>query len=312
MKNTTIRQLRVFEAVARQLSYTRAAEELYLTQPAVSMQIKQLEGTVGLPLFEQVGKRIHLTEVGHELYATCREIFGNLERFEMAVADHKGLKKGRLRLAVITTAEYFAPRLLGPFCQRYPGIDVSLKVTNRESVLERLVQNQDDLYILGQPPENLDVSSESFLENPLVVVAPRSHPLAGKKRIPLERLAKEVFLVREPGSGTRMAAQRLFDEHGIPVNISMELGSNEAIKQAIAGGLGISVLSRHSLALEGEQGPLVILDVQHFPIRRHWYLVHPEGKQLSVVARAFHDYLRDEGRRIAESPFASGKTRRGG
>ncbi len=298
MRHATLRQLKVFEAIARHLSFTRAAEELHLTQPTVSMQIKQLTGTVGTPLFEQIGKRIHLTGAGQALHATCREIFNSIERFEMDVANRKGLKKGRLKLAVITTAEYFAPRLLGPFCQRHPGIDVSLKVTNRESVLERLVQNLDDLYILGQPPENLDVCSEPFLENPLVVVAPRGHPLSEQKRIPLKRLAEVPFLMREPGSGTRMMTQRLFDEQGIPVNIRMELGSNEAIKQAIAGGLGLSVLSRHSLALEGEQGPLVILDVQHFPIRRNWYVVYPSGKQLSTVAQAFLEFLKDEAVRI--------------
>ncbi len=299
MRHATFRQLKVFEATARHLSFTRAAEELHLTQPTVSMQIKQLTGTVSMPLFEQIGKRIHLTGAGQELYQTCRDVFGSLERFEMNIADRKGMKKGRLRLAVITTAEYFAPRLLGPFCQHYPGVDVSLQVTNRESILQRLVENLDDLYILGQPPENLDVHSQPFLENPLVVVAPRSHPLAKRKRIPLKQLSEEPFLMREAGSGTRIAAQRLFDEHGIRLNIRMELGSNEAIKQAIAGGLGVSVLSRHTLALEGASGPLTILDVQHFPIQRHWYLVYPAGKQLSVVARTFCDYLLTEGRRIS-------------
>lgn len=299
MRHATLRQLKVFETIARHLSFTRAAEELHLTQPTVSMQIKQLTGTVGMPLFEQIGKRIHLTEAGQELYHTCREVFGSLEHLEMSIAERKGMKKGRLRLAVITTAEYFAPRLLGPFCQRYPGVDVSLQVINRESILQRLVENLDDLYILGQPPENLDVHSQPFLENPLVVVAPRTHPLAGKKHISLKRLAEEPFLMREPGSGTRMAAQRPFDEHGIALDIRMELGSNEAIKQAVAGGLGISVLSRHTLALEGASGPLTILDVQHFPIQRHWYLVYPAGKQLSVVARTFCDYLLAEGKRIS-------------
>ncbi|MCL4316102.1 MAG: LysR family transcriptional regulator [Gammaproteobacteria bacterium] len=299
MRNSTLRQLKVFEAVARHLNYTRAAEELYLTQPAISMQIKQVEENVGLPLFEHLGKRIHLTAAGRELLALCRDIFGKFAEFEMSVADMKGMKKGQLRLAVITTAEYFAPRLIGPFCQHYPGVDVSLQVINRESVLQRLADNLDDLYILGQPPENLEVHSQPFLENPLVVVAPRDHALAKKKCIALKRLAGEPFLMREPGSGTRMAAQRLFDEHGIKLNIRMELGSNEAIKQAIAGGLGVSVLSRHTLALEGERGPLTILDVQHFPIQRHWYLVYPAGKQLSVVARTFCDYLLAEGRRIS-------------
>lgn len=310
MRHATLRQLKVFEAIARHLSFTRAAEELHLTQPTVSMQIKQLTGTVGMPLFEQIGKRIHLTGAGQALHATCRELFDSIERFEMDVANRKGLKKGHLKLAAITTAKYFVPRALGPFCQRYPGIEVSLKVTNRERVLERLANNLDDLYILGQPPDNLDAVYKPFLENPLVVIARHDHPLAGKRRIALERIAKEPFLMREPGSGTRMAAQRLFDKNRLKINIRMEIGSNEAIKQAIAGGLGISVLSRHTLALEGESGPLVVLDVQGFPIERHWYAVYPTGKQLSVVARAFYDYLLSEGKRAADTGCVSApKTR---
>lgn len=304
MRHATLRQLQVFEAITRHLSFTRAAEELYLTQPTVSMQIKQLTDTVGMPLFEQIGKRIHLTEAGKELQKLCREIFDSLERFEMNIADRKGLKQGRLRLAVITTAKYFAPRVLGAFCQRYPGIEVSLKVTNRERVLERMTQNLDDLYILGQPPENLDVHYQPFLENPLVVLAPREHPLVSRKRISLKRIAEEPFLMRESGSGTRMATQRLFDRHKIAPRIRMELGSNEAIKQAIVGGLGVAVLSRHCLALEGETGPLRILDVQGFPIKRQWYLVYPEGKQLSIAAQTFYTYLLNEGKKIAEASFA--------
>ncbi|HYP66787.1 MAG TPA: LysR substrate-binding domain-containing protein [Thiobacillaceae bacterium] len=302
MRHTTFRQFEVFEAIARLGSFTRAAEELHLTQPTVSMQIKKLTEAVGLPLFEQLGKRIHLTDAGHTLLATCREISEQLSRFEMTVSDMKGMKKGRLRLAVVTTAKYFAPRLLGQFCQEYPGIDVALKVTNRERVLERLLENQDDLYITGQPPEELDVESQPFLENPLVVLAPNGHPLAGKKRIPLKRLAQEPFLMREPGSGTRQALERLLTKHRLKVNVRMELGSNEAIKQAIAGGLGISVLSRHTLALDASTSQIVILDVEHFPIRRHWYVSWPRGKQLSVVARTFLEHLQKAGTDIAALP----------
>lgn len=304
MRHATLRQLKVFETIARHLSFTRAAEELYLTQPTVSMQVKQLADSVGMPLFEQIGKRIHLTEAGEELLRTCREIADSLERFEMIIADRKGLKTGRLRLAVITTAKYFAPRVLGAFCERYPGVDVALKVTNQERVLERMSQNLDDLYIMGQPPEHADVVSQPFMDNPLVVIAPHDHPLAGRKRISLQRIAEEPFLMREIGSGTRVSTQSLFDKHKIKLKVRMELGSNEAIKQGIAGGLGIAVLSRHSLALEGEKGPLVVLDVEHFPIRRHWYLIYPEGKTLSVVAQAFYDYLLDEGKQTTQAMLA--------
>ncbi len=292
MRHSTLRQLEVFEAIARLGSFTRAAEELFLTQPTVSMQIKKLADAVGLPLFEQMGKKVFLTEAGRELHKTCREIFKHFSHFEMTVADLKGLKQGTLRLAVVTTAKYFAPRLLGPFCQQYPGIQVSLKVSNRERVLERMADNQDDLYILGQPPEELDTVAEPFLDNPLVVLAPANHPLAGKKKIPLARLVEEPFLLREPGSGTRKALERLLADHGVEIKVRMELGSNEAIKQAIVGGLGVSVLSRHTLALDAPMGQLAILDVTGFPIERQWYVAYPAGKQLSIVARTFLDYLK--------------------
>jgi len=302
MRHSTFRQLEVFEALARLGSFTRAAEELFLTQPTASMQIKKLTDAVGLPLYEQVGKRIYLTDAGKALQSTCHELFESLNNFEMLVSDMKGLKQGKLRLAVVTTAKYFAPRLLGPFCNQYPGIDVSLKVSNRERLLERLGNNMDDLYILGQPPEGLEVISEPFLDNPLVVLAPNDHPLVGKRNIPLARLAEEPFIMREPGSGTRIAVERLFLEQGHAIKMRMELGSNEAIKQAIVGGLGLSVLSRHTLALDAATGQLATLDVEHFPIQRQWYAVHPSGKQLTVVAQTFLDYLRSAARNLNEIP----------
>ncbi|MHB8347786.1 MAG: LysR substrate-binding domain-containing protein [Acidiferrobacterales bacterium] len=303
MRHMTFRQLEVFEAIARQGSFTRAAEELFLTQPTASMQIKRLSDIIGQPLFEQVGKRIYLTDAGRELHAVCREIFERLDRFEMTVADMRGLKKGRLRLAVVTTAKYFAPRLVGPFYRRYPGIDVTLKVTNRERILERLADNLDDLCILGQPPEGLDAEFQPFLENPLVMLAAADHPLARRRRIPIARIAEEPFLMREPGSGTRMALERLFEQHQLKIKVRMELGSNEAIKQAIIGGLGISVLSQHAIAFDGKSGPFTILDVQGFPIQRHWYVAYPRGKQLSIVARTFLDYLFEARKHFAALPY---------
>ncbi len=300
MIHLTLRQLTVFEAIARLGSFTRASEELFLTQPTVSMQIKKLTDAVGQPLFEQVGKKIHLTAVGQDLFTVCREMFLSLDRFEMTVADMQGLKKGQLRLAVITTAEYFIPRMLGPFCQRYPGIEVTLEVFNREQILQRLGDNLDDLYILGQPPEGIAVEYFPFLENPLVVLGPPAHPMAAAKRITLKQLAEHPFIMREPGSGTRQALQRLFDEHKISVKVRMELGSNEAIKQAIIGGLGISALSQHTITAEVATGELAILNVQGFPIRRSWYAAYPSGKQLSTIARTFRDYLLKEGKQVIE------------
>lgn len=297
MIHATLHQLKVFEATARHGSFTRAAEELFLTQPTVSMQVKQLTKAIGLPLFEQVGKRLYLTDAGRELFSTCQDIFQKLEQLEMTIADLKGMKQGKLRLSVITTTKYFMPRLLGPFCQQYPGIDVSLTVTNHERVIDRLVNNQDDLYVMSQLPENIDIKSHAFLDNPLVVVAPQTHPLAEEKKISLKRLVEDPFIMREPGSGTRRAFQKMLDAHKLSVKVRLELGSNEAIKQAIAGGLGLSVLSRHTLLTDASG--LTVLDVEGFPIARQWYLVYLAGKQLSVVASTFLDYLQEAAAKMA-------------
>ncbi|MEM9136793.1 MAG: LysR substrate-binding domain-containing protein [Cyanobacteria bacterium P01_F01_bin.42] len=305
MKQVTFHQLKVFEVTARRGSFTRAAEELFLTQPTVSIQMKQLSKAVGMPLFEQVGKKLYLTDAGQQLLDTCQDMFSRLEQFEMTVADMQGMKKGKLRLAVISTAKYIIPRLLGPFCQRYPGVDVSLTVTNHERVVERLRQNLDDLYIPSQAPELMDVNCHSFLDNPLVVLASRNHPLAQKKSVPIELLNNQNFIMREVGSGTRHAVETLLNQHDISIKVRLELGSNEAIKQAVAGGLGISVLSRHCLALEGETGQIVVLDVEGFPIPRHWHLVYPKGKQLSIIAKTFQDYLLSEGKQVLSETAVS-------
>ena len=290
--HVSLRQLRTFEAVARLKSFSRAAEEMHVTQPTVSKQIRLLHDAVGLPLLEQIGKKIFLTAAGEHLYATCADWLESWSRFEQTIADLKGVKQGRLRIAAVTTTNYFMPRILGPFCARYQGIDVALEVVNRDRVLERLARNQDDLYIMGVPPEGLDIECEPFLENQLVVLAPAAHPLAQSTRIPFDRLANEPFLLRERGSGTRLTVERVFQERNIPLKIQMELGSSEAIKQAVAGGLGLAILSRSSLNLDARQNEVKVLDVQGFPIRRAWYVVYPKGKQMSVVARAFLEFLR--------------------
>ncbi|MBD2260012.1 LysR family transcriptional regulator [Pseudanabaena sp. FACHB-2040] len=300
MIHATLHQLKVFEATARHGSFTRAAEELYLTQPTVSIQVKQLTKAVGLPLFEQIGKRLYLTQAGQKLLETCQQIFEGLDQFEMSVADIKGMKQGQLRLAVITTAKYFTPRLLGPFCQRFPGIDISLKVTNHQHIQERMANNEDDLYIISSPPEQPDLKIHPFLENPLVVIGPKNHPLVDKSNISIQALNGEPFIMREPGSGTRQAVQKLFSKHKVDVKVRLELGSNEAIKQAIAGGLGISVLSLHTIISEGTKGEFAILDIEHFPIERHWYVANLAGKQLSVVAETFLQYLLEESHDLAD------------
>jgi DNA-binding transcriptional LysR family regulator len=217
------------------------------------------------------------------------------------------MKQGHLRLAVITTAKYFIPRLLGPFCQQYPGVDVSLTVTNHERVIDRLANNQDDLYVMSQLPDHLEINTHPFLDNPLVVVAPQGHKLAKERNITIERLAQEPFIMREPGSGTRRAIQNLLDQKNLVVKVRLELGSNEAIKQAIAGGLGLSVLSRHTLTPD-KPGELVVLDVEGFPIERQWYAVHLAGKQLSVIASTFLEYLQEAAKQISDNLNAEAST----
>jgi DNA-binding transcriptional LysR family regulator len=292
--SATLHQLVVFEATARHASFTRAAEELSITQPTVSTQIKQLAKAIGSPLFEQIGKRLYLTEAGQHLLLTCHNIFDRLENFEMAVAALKGTKQGRLKLVTVTTAQYFIPRILGNFCQQYPGIDISLEITNHQQLQKRMMANEGDLYIMSQPPEDLALQTQPFLDNPLVVVARQDHPLAGQKNIPIARLENEPFILREAGSGTRRAVQHLFARQGIALSVRLEISNNEAIKQAIAGGLGISVLSRHVFNPEGVHGEFTILDVQHFPLQQRWYVAHLSGKELSVIARTFLEYLFSE------------------
>ena len=294
IRHATLRQLQVFETIVRLGSFTRAAEELFLTQPTVSMQIKKLTDVIGLPLFEHVGRNVEPTEAGRELYEACRSLFTVLSNLEMKISDLKGIKRGRLRLGVITTAKYFAPEVLGEFSNLYPGIEVALKVTNRDSIWERMRNNEDDLYIMGQAPsDDMDVIAIPLAPNPLVVLAPRNHPLVGKEKIPLKRIAEEPFIYREPGSGIRDAMIRTFDAIGVRPPVRMELGSNEAIKHAIVGGLGLSVLSLHTLTLEGTTGPVAVLDVEGFPILRQWYIVYPRGKELSLVAQAFLEFAKE-------------------
>ncbi|NNG12204.1 MAG: LysR family transcriptional regulator [Halobacteria archaeon] len=290
IRHATLRQLQVFEAIVRLGSFTRAAEELFLTQPTVSMQTKKLSDVLGMQLFERVGRNIAPTEAGRELYTACRQVFELLANLEMKIADLKGLKRGHLRIGVITTAKYLAPEMLGQFSRLYPGIELSLKVTNRERINERLLANEDDLYITGVPDEDLEVEAFPFAPNPLVVIAPREHPLVGKQNVSLEEISREPFIMREPGSGTRDATLRVFNAHGCRPRVRMELGSNEAIKHAVIGGLGLSVLSLHTLLMEGTQGAVAILNVKGFPIMRQWYIVYPRGKELSLVARTFLEF----------------------
>ena len=298
VRTTTLRQLQILVAVAKHGGYTRAAKALYLTQPTVSMQIKKLSDHIGLPLFEQRGKKLQLTAAGRKTLAASQDILNRLELLSGEIASLTGEMKGELRIAVVTTAKYFMPHLLGVFVHRYPEVQPRLFVTNREQVLQRLQENQDDLLIMGKVPEELEVEAIPFLDNDLVVIAPPGHRLTKKRAIPLKHLLKERFLLREPGSGTRLAMDKLFADQDLKLEPYMELGSIEAIKQAVMAGLGISVMSQHNLRLELERRKICVLDVKGFPLRRHWFAVHPSERKLSLVAQTFLDFIRDEGNLI--------------
>jgi len=289
--NITLRQLNIFEAVARHLKFTKADEDLHLTQPSVSMQIKQLEQAIELPLFDQVGKRISLTEAGEELQRYSRQISTLLLEAEQVIAELKGIRRGRLNITVASTANYFVPRLWATFRMQHPGVMVSLNVTNREGLIRALAENEADLVIMGQPPEDMDLVAESFMPNPLVVIAPPSHPLCDARHIPLQRMKAETFLVREQGSGTRSLMERVFAEKGLEPSTPIEMSSTEAIKQGVEAGLGLALLSVHTLEMELALKRLVVLDVEGFPVLRDWYIVHRAGKRLSAVAQAFRDFM---------------------
>jgi DNA-binding transcriptional LysR family regulator len=303
--NMTFRQLKVFESAARHLSYTRAAEELHLSQPGVSMQIKQLEDVIGLRLFEQIGKKMHLTAAGREIFAYSQSIGQLLNEAEVVVEELKGVQSGRLAISVATTASHFATRLLAAFSQRHEGVTISLDITNRASLRDQLDKNEPDLVIMGQPPEGVDVISETFMENPLVIIAPANHPLTAVKDIPLKHFEDEHFVVREAGSGTRSAIRRFFEQHGVSFHTGIEMSSNEAIKQAVEAGLGLGIVSIHTLELELETGRLVILDVEDFPIMRHWHIVQRTGKRLSPVAQAFKQFVLEEAEQFIRLPDAN-------
>lgn len=289
--NMTFRQLRLFLALAEHRSITAAARACHVTQPTVSMQLKELADAVGLPLYEQIGKRLYLTAAGEHLAETARAMADEWAAFEQRIDAMKGLTRGRLRLAVVSTAKYFVPRLLGSFCASHPDVDISLEVLNRDGVVARLKENLDDLYIMSMPPEHIELERHAFLPNPLVVVAPESHPLADKKKIALDALRAERFIMRERGSGTRLACDSHFAQQGFVPHVRLELGSNEAIKQAVAGGMGIAVLSRHALALHLAEDQLAILDVQGFPLLSNWWTLYPHGKRLSPVATVFLEHI---------------------
>lgn len=297
----TLQQLKLFEAVYHHSSYTRAAESLHLTQPAVSIQVKRLETQVGLPLFDQVGKKIFATTAGKIMYEASLDILNRLHEAENSIEMLKGEVKGSLQLSAVTTSKYFMPHLLGKFLAHYADVEPKMVFTNRAKVLERLQHNEDDFVVMGQAPKDSHFVGSPFLENILVPVVHPQHPLAQRKNLKLKDLVNMRFLEREQGSGTRLVLGRLLQEKGLKIEPYMELGSIEAIKQGVMAKLGVAVLSLHTLRLELAANKMVILDVEGFPVKRRWYAVHLKGKQLPLVAQTFLNYILTEGQNILPS-----------
>jgi len=305
MRHLTLKQLRIFEAAARQLHFGRAAREMHLTQPAVSIQLKQLEVHVGLPLFEQMGRRMHLTHAGEELLRHARIVLQHLREAEEAIGALKGVGGGELHLAVTSTAKYFAPQLLAEFRRTHPEVKVRLTVSNREAVVHQLAENSCDLAVMGRAPGSLDTIAASFAKHPLAIIAAPEHPLARRRRVPLAELAGETFLIREPGSGTRNAMERAFAAHGFRPAETIEMSSNETIKQAVMAGMGVSFLSLHTVGLELAARRLAVLRVEGTPVMREWFVIHRERKRLSPAAAAFKEFLARRGSALVERVVGS-------
>jgi len=297
IQHVSLRQLKVFEMAAATGSFSKAAELLH--------HIKELEINAGLPLFERLGKKLFVTEAGQELLARAREILRSLKDAEDALDGLKGLRRGRINLAVVSTAKYFAPRLLAKFREEHPLVEIRLAVNNRNSVIEQLVANEVDLAIMGRSPQSLDTIAEPFAQNPHVIIAAPDHPLASRRRIPEAEVAREMFIVREPGSGTRLAMQQFFEERNLAIKVGMEMASNETIKQAVMAGMGLSFISRHTINLEIQTQRLVVLDVRSMPVVRLWHVAHLARKRLSPTAAAFKQFVITHGRELLLVPAAA-------
>ena len=296
--NITFRQLRLFLALAQTESVTKAARMMHVTQPTASMQLKEITENVGLPLFEVISKKVHLTQLGVELAKTAREMTAQWEAFEQHVTQTRGLTKGNLRVAVVSTAKYFIPRLLGSFCSKYPEVDISLEILNRDGVIKRLEDNSDDLYVMSKPPVHIDLEDHILMPNPLCMIAYKGHPLANKKNLRLQDLKEERFILRELGSGTRMSTDLHFKQKKFTPNLLLELGSNEAIKKAVASRLGVAVMSIHALDQFDYDNEISVLKLQDFPINSQWHLVHLKGKVLTPIAKAFYEHVLTESKHL--------------
>lgn len=287
----TLHQLKVFRQVAMSMNYTKAASKLGLTQPAVSIQLKQLENNLDLFLFEKIGKALYLTPAGKELKLFCDQLFISFDNIDMTLSALKGELTGDFFLSAVTSAKYFTPHLLGAFHKRHPKVNFHLDIVNREQIIQRLQKNKDDLVIMGLIPENMNLTKHPFVDNPIILIASPQHPLARKKTIQLAELAEHPFIHRENGSGTRKAFDEVLKKNKVQLQVNMTLGNSETIKQAVMADLGISAVSRHSVALELATNTLVELNVEGFPLVRSWYLVHHESKVLTPIAKAFIDFV---------------------
>ena len=288
--HASFRQLRLFLALAETGSVSAAAKRAHVTQPTASMQLKELSENIGEPLFEVISRKVHLTLAGERLAVTVRSMLGEWQSFEQEIAQMKGLTKGRLKVAAVSTAKYFIPQMLGDFCKRYPEIEISFEVINRDGVVNRLENNMDDLYIMSMPPAHIDIEDEVFMSNPIAIIAAKNHPLLKKANLELKDLKNEKFVMREQGSGTRMAVDAFFRKKHFNPNIRLELGTNEAVRNSVAANLGIAALSLHSLGSALSQ-EVKILNIQNFPLMSSWHIVSLKGKKLSPIAANFKNHL---------------------
>lgn len=301
MRPYTLKQMQTFIEVARQRSVSKAAERLFVTQPAVSMQIRQLEDAFGLPLIEPMGRNIRLTHAGEAFLSYAIAAMGQLKDLEALMAEHVGMKQGRIDLAVVSTAKYFIPMLLVRFGKQFPGIHIQLRIDNRENILGLMARNEADLVVMGRAPGNMDCEATPFATNPLSIVAAPDHALVRRKHLPFSALGEHRFVVREQGSGTRAAMERLFAQHQTAMDVVMEMPSNETIKQAVMAGMGLSFLSLRTVRHELASGHLALVDIEGMPMVGNWYITHLSHKKLSPAARAFREFLIEQGGPLMDS-----------
>ena len=294
MPHISMRQIHIFDSVARYQSHTLAAQKLHMTQPAVSMQMKQVEKNLGIELFERHGKKLSLSAAGEELREYSKEIIQGYENMMDFVDKIKGCDTGHLTITVATTANHFTTRILSAFSKKHPDVTISLDVTNRRRILEQLENYEPDIVIMGEPPKGHGLKSERFMPNPLAIIASPDHDLKNQKEIKIKQLQNEKFVVREKGSGTREAIERHFNDAGLVCETTLEMNSNEAIKHAVSAGFGLGIVSLHTVELELNNNHLITLDVEGFPLQRYWHLVTRKGKAMSPVAEAFRNFVLKE------------------